>query len=106
MPHRTPAARNRTSTRKLVSLIGQSDIHFQWKRSSVRARSPQKCGAQKTKSMLTHGGRRTPGRRRQVQDGRPHLDLALKGAGARTPEGVESKEREGGRSPLRVEEVH
>ena len=42
----------------------------------------EKCGGQKTKIILTHGGRE-----RQVQDGGRQVDLALKDAGPKAPEG-------------------
>ena len=60
--------------------------------SGSGAVSVQKCGGQKTKTILTHGGRQ-----RRVKDG--GRSAALKGAGARTPEGVEAKNE-------KIEEVH
>ena len=55
----------------------------------------ERCGGQRMKSLLTHGGRRQIGRQRQDQDGGRQMDLALKDAGPKVLEVVESKTESG-----------
>ena len=52
----------------------------------------ERCGGQKTKNLLTHGGRQP-----MDQDGGRQMDPALKDAGTKILKGAKNREREGGK---------
>ena len=73
----------------LLPVVAELVLVQEW--NELEDEFEERCGGQRMKSLLTHGGRRQTGRQRLDQDGGRQVDLALKDAGPKAQEGSKTE---------------